>query len=115
MGGFLPRLSGGRRICLDGRAGLEIKGTRNPARCITLWGKHSLHLGRLWPHVLVPPRAAIVNGKVGEEVAVDKQREGALCLVLGVEGNGGELVVTVFFGIGLRGHAQAVACSSGVA
>ena len=57
----------------------------------------------------------VLNGKVGEEVAVDKQREGALCLVLGVEGNGGELVVTVFFGIGLGGHAQAVASSSGVA
>ena len=38
-----------------------------------------------------------------------------MCLVLGVEGNGGELVVAVFFGIGLGGHAQAVASSSGVA
>ena len=57
----------------------------------------------------------ILDGKVGEEVAVDKQSESALCLVLGVEGNGGELVVTVFFRIGLGGYAQAVACSSGVA
>ena len=56
----------------------------------------------------------ILDGKVGEEVAVDKQREGALRLVLGIEGNGGELVITVFFGIGLGRHAQAVACSSGV-
>lgn len=35
-------------------------------------------------------------------------------LFLASKENGGELVVTVFFGIGLGRRAQAVACSSGV-
>ena len=113
-GSFLPRLGGRRRICLDGRARLDVKGIRNPARGITLWGKYGLDLGRIWSHILVPLRAAVLNGEVGEEVAVDKQRQGTLRLIFSVEGNSGELVISVFFGIALRGHAQAVAGSGGV-
>ena len=49
----------------------------DPARCVVLRGKDRLNLRAQWAEELIPLRHAIAYGQIGEEIAVDKQRQRA--------------------------------------
>ena len=113
MGGFRPRLCGGLR-----RGGqLRTLGVgeflRDPPRGAVLRGIDSLNCCVFWAEELVEVCCAICDGEIGEEVAVDKQRERAVGAARKVDR--GQVLVTVLFLLLFRGNAELVVLSGGIA